>query len=172
MNKPEVIIISALAESNRVIGNKGKVPWNIPEDSKRFQELTLGYTVIMGRKTWEHDIEKSPLPQRRNIVISSSPQRLESEKRSDSTSDILFVRSLEEALGKSKDKKIFIVGGSSIYAEALGMADTLELTLVKGDFEGDTFFPEYQSLIGHQFELVKKEVHPEFRYETYKRISA
>ncbi len=170
MNKPEIIIISALAESNRVIGNNGKVPWRIPEDSERFQRLTLNHTVIMGRKTWEYDLEKCPLPQRRNIIISSSPERLQSEHLSDSTS--VFVKSLEEALKESEQEKIFIVGGSSIYAEALKLADTLELTLVKGDFEGDTFFPEYQPLIGHQFELVKKEIHPNFRYETYKRISA
>lgn len=173
MTKPEVIIISALAESNRVIGKEGKVPWNIPEDSKRFDLLTLNYTVVMGRKTWEADVEKSPLKNRRNIVISSEPEELEQEAPVlDTPSDLLFVKSIEEALEKSQDEeKVFIVGGASIYAQALEQADTLELTLVEGDFEGDTFFPDYQYLIGRKFELVKKEGHPGFRYETYKRIT-
>ena len=170
--KPEIIIISALAETNRVIGSNGKVPWKIPEDSERFQRITLTHTVIMGRKTWEYDLEKCPLPQRNNIVISSSSQPLEiSEECSNLTSSLLSAKSLEEALAKAEDQeKVFIVGGSSIYAQALKLTDTLELTLVEGEFEGDTFFPEYQYLIGSQFELVKKELHSGFRYETYKRI--
>ena len=67
--------------------------------------------------------------------------------------------------------KVFIVGGTRLYAEALPQADTLELTLVEGDFEGDTFFPPYDHLIGTQFELVKVDPQPGFRFETYQRIS-
>lgn len=173
MNKPEIVIIAALAESNRAIANKGKLPWTIPRDSKRFQELTLEHTVIMGRKTWENDLEKRPLPKRNNIVISSQDQEIDSaEQCLDYPFKLLFVKSLQEALEKSEElEQIFIAGGATIYAQALELADTLELTLVEGDFEGDTFFPEYQSLIDSQFELVGKEVHPGFRFETYKRIT-
>ena len=171
MNKPEIIIIAALAESNRVIAKDGKLPWKIPEDSQRFQTLTLNHTVIIGRKTWENDLEKHPLENRINIVISSSPEEIEMVSQSlSSPEQLLAFKSIKEALSKaSESEKIFIAGGASIYAEALELADTLELTLVEGDFDGDTFFPEYQSLIGSQFELVAKEVHPDFRYETYKR---
>lgn len=174
MNKPEIIIIAALAESNRVIANKGKLPWTIPTDSQRFQKLTLEHTVIMGRKTWENDLKKRPLTKRNNIVISSEEQEIDSsEQRLDYPFKLLFVKSIQEALEKSKEleEKVFIAGGASIYAQALELADTLELTLVEGDFEGDTFFPEYQSLIDRQFELVGKETHPGFRFETYKRIT-
>jgi len=172
MKKPEIIIIAALAESNRAIAQNGKLPWRIPEDSQRFQSLTLNHTVIMGRKTWENDLNNCPLKNRKNIVISSSPQRVKIESASLNNSDnILIFKSIKEALSKAAEtEKIFIAGGAVIYAQTIELADTLELTLVEGDFEGDTFFPEYQSLIGSQFELLAKEVHPGFRYETYKRI--
>lgn len=173
MIKSEIIIISALAESNRVIGKEGKLPWHIPEDSKRFETLTHNHTVVMGRKTWEFDVEKLPLRNRRNIVISSKPEEIKPKNSSlDYPFELLSVESLEAALEKSQDEeKIFIVGGASIYAQALELADTLELTLVEGMFEGDTYFPEYQYLIGSRFELVAKEVHPGFRYETYKIVT-
>jgi len=173
MNKPEIIIIAALAESNRVIAQNGKLPWTIPEDSQRFQSLTLNHTVIMGRKTWENDLNNRPLKNRINIVISSSPHKVKIALQSIIHPDELFVvNSIQEALSKaSKTEKIFIAGGATIYDQTLELADTLELTLVEGDFEGDTFFPEYHSLIDSQFELVAKEVRPGFRYETYKRIT-
>ena len=170
---PEIIIIAALAESNRAIAKDGKLPWTIPEDSQRFQSLTLNHTIIMGRKTWENDLNKRPLKDRINIVISSEPQKAQVESQSaDHSGEILFFKSIQEDLSNAlKAEKIFICGGSSIYAQALDLADTLELTLVERDFDGDTFFPEYQFLIGSQFELVAKEVRPGFRFETYKRIS-
>jgi dihydrofolate reductase len=172
MNKPEIIIIAALAESNRVIAKNGSLPWTIPEDSQRFQSLTLNHTVIMGRKTWENDLNNSPLKNRTNIVISSSPQEVKIASESiNSPEKILICESIKEALSKALEtEKIFIAGGASIYAQALEIADTLELTLVEGDFDGDTFFPEYQFLIGSQFELVAKQVRPGFRFETYKRF--
>ena len=160
MNKAEIIIIAALAESNRAIALNGELPWNIPEDSQRFESLTLSHTLIVGRNTWDSDLKNSPLKNHHIIVISSQPE------------EVLVFNSLSEALQKSQDlEKIFIAGGASIYAQALEIADTLELTLVEGDFDGDTFFPEYQHLIGSQFELVGKEERPGFRFETYKRIT-
>jgi dihydrofolate reductase len=173
MNKPEIIIIAALAESNRAIAKNGKLPWKIPEDSKRFQSLTLNHTVIVGRNTWEKDLKNSPLKNRNLIVISSNPEAVQMELRSiNYPEEVLVCNSLKEALEKAQDpEKIFIAGGASIYAQGLELANTLELTLVEGDFEGDTFFPEYQHLIGSQFELVAKEERPGFQFETYKRIA-
>ena len=173
MNKAEIIIIAALAESNRAIALNGELPWNIPEDSQRFESLTLNHTLIVGRNTWDSDLKNSPLKNHNIIVISSQPEEVEMELKSISYSEeVLVFNSLSEALQKSQDlEKIFIAGGASIYAQALEIADTLELTLVEGDFDGDTFFPEYQHLIGSQFELVGKEERPGFRFETYKRIT-
>jgi dihydrofolate reductase len=172
--KPEIIIIAALAKSNRLIGKNGKVPWSIPEDSQRFQAVTHGYPVIMGRKTWEHDLEKCPLANRLNIVITSTPQNAEvSEAGLRLALGVSFVTSLDEALKKADDaEKIYIVGGASIYTEALAIADTLDLTLVEGNYEGDTFFPPYEHLIGTQLTLATQLDRPGFSFVTYHRVPA
>ena len=73
MARPEFTIIAAIAEKNRVIGKDGKLPWYIPEDLKRFKRLTTGHAVLMGRRTFESIVERlgKPLPERRNVVLSS-----------------------------------------------------------------------------------------------------
>jgi dihydrofolate reductase len=172
INSPEVIIIAALSATDRVIGKDGKLPWSIPADSQRFQSLTEGYAVIMGRKTWESDVGRCPLPQRYNIVVSSQPQLGEIDADCLSQSlGVELVASVPLAIAQAQQfSKIFIVGGAGIYAAALAIADTWELTLVEGDYAGDTFFPEYQSLVDSKFKLVNVEKHPHFRYETYRKI--
>lgn len=173
MNKPEIIIISALAASTRVIARKGEIPWKIPEDTQRFDSLTLNHTLIVGRTTWEKDLKETPLKDRNIIVITSDIEAVKMEVQSvNYPEEVLVFNSIQEALETAQDtEKIFIAGGSSIYAQGLELADTLELTLVEGDFEGDTFFPEYQHLIGSQFELVAKQERPGYRFETYRRIT-
>ncbi len=133
--KPLISIIAAIGE-NREIGKNNKLLWHIPEDFKRFKEMTSGYPVIMGRKTFE-SIGK-PLPNRTNIIITRD-KNYKSE-------NCLITYSLEEAiqLAKTKDdKEIFIIGGGQIYEQAIGIADKLYLTVVKGGFDADTFFPVY-----------------------------
>ncbi len=171
-NQPEIIIIAALSAQHRVIGKDGKLPWSIPADSQRFQNLTQGHAVIMGRKTWESDVGRCPLPQRYNVIVSSQSElgAIDAECLRHSLG-VDLVHSLTAAIAKAAEfQKIFIVGGAGIYAEALTIADTWELTLVVGDYAGDTFFPEYQSLIDRRFRLVKMEDHQQFRYETYQKI--
>ncbi len=163
MTTREIIVIAALGETNQVIGNQGQVPWYIPEDSQRFGQLTWGHTVVMGRRTWLGDLGGQPLPGRRNIVISSTHP---------GQGAALFVTSLEAALDAAKGERVFIAGGARVYAEALPLADTLELTLVKGNYPGDTFFPPYRHLIGRQFTLIAEESHPGFRYVTYGRLAS
>lgn len=172
MNKPEVIIIAALAESNRAIARNGELPWKIPEDSQRFEALTRNHTIVVGRKTWDKDLKNSPPENRNIIVVTSNPQAVERELQSlHYPVTVLICTSVQEAVEKAKDsEKIFIAGGATIYAQALEIADIWELTLVEGDFEGDTFFPEYQYLIGDNFELVALEQRPGFRFETYRKI--
>lgn len=173
MSKPEVIIIAALAESNRAIANNGELPWNIPEDSQRVESLMRNHTIVVGRKTWEKDLKNSPPEDTNIIVITSNPQEVQTEIRSlNYPGDVLVFNSVQAALEAAKDReKIFIAGGASIYSQALEIANIWELTLVEGDFTGDTFFPEYQHLIGNKFELVAKEEHPGFRFETYKKVA-
>lgn len=127
-------IIAAIA-SNRAIGNDNKLLYWLPNDLKRFKALTTGHTIIMGRKTFD-SLPKGALPNRRNIVLS----------RSVSTIDGCDVYgSLEEALQHcTADEDIYIIGGASVYEQALPLADRLCLTEVHDTpAEADAFFPEF-----------------------------
>lgn len=158
-----MIVIAALAEPNRVIGKAGKLPWSIPEDLKRFQQLTLNHTVIMGRKTWEFDLGKRPLKQRSNIVVSKT--------LSNNIEGIQVARSLAQALQVAQSaEQVFIAGGAEIYAQSLQVADRWMLTLIESPYEGDAYFPAYQHLIGTEFELESVDPKDGYRFEQYRRI--
>ena len=136
-----VSAIAAISE-NRVLGNKGKIPWHIPEDMKFFKERTMGHALIMGRKTFA--AMGKPLPGRLNIVLSHDPTKNEN------TDNCFFTTSLEDALNYARDwekkndkPEIFIVGGGEIYKLALPCTDRLYLTIVEGNYDGDAFFPDY-----------------------------
>ena len=118
---------------NRVIGKDGALPWHISEDLKHFKQTTLGHAVIMGRKTFE-SIGK-PLPGRRNIVITS---------RADSFLGAETARTLPEAIDAARktDECPFIIGGASLFEEALPLTTKLFVTEIDRDFEGDTHFPD------------------------------
>lgn len=134
----EKIIIAAVSENN-VIGKKGKIPWDIPQDLKHFKQKTMGNPVIMGRKTYQSFPETvRPLPGRKNIVLTRSGF----EPQDDS---VEVVNSLEEAydLAVELSDKAFVIGGSSVYEEALEDADRIVLTEVHREVDGDTFFPEW-----------------------------
>lgn len=123
----------AIAGKNRVIGKKGGLPWYIPEELKRFKEITMGHPIIMGRKTYE-SIGKA-LPGRTNIIITSSPNY--------TAQGCIVVHSLDEALQRARADEVFIIGGGEIYKQALPKADKLYLTKIDTEIEGDTFFPDY-----------------------------
>ncbi|HTL88518.1 MAG TPA: dihydrofolate reductase [Leptolyngbya sp.] len=154
----ELILIAAIAQANGVIGDQGNLPWSIPEDLQRFRQLTLNHTVIMGRKTWEFDLQKRPLPQRHNVIVSS--QLLKSE-----TANIEFVRSLSEAFDRP-DEKMFVMGGASIYRQSLKFVNRMELTIVEGNYAGDTVFLEWRDRL-NEFELTQFEQRNGYRFETY-----
>ena len=126
-------IIAAMTKS-RVIGKNNQLPWHLSDDLKNFKKLTVGNTVIMGRKTFE-SIGR-PLPDRNNIVISSSMPPAE---------NIIVAKTVEEALQKAESfsKEIFIIGGASVYAQSLPFADRLYLSFIKKDYDGDVYFPEF-----------------------------
>lgn len=135
MKKPLISIIAAIG-SNRELGENNKLLWHIPEDLERFKEITSHHPVIMGRKTYE-SIGR-PLPERVNIIVTHD--------KNFSRPGCLTAGSLEEAItmARKKDKnEIFIIGGGQIYDQAIGIADKLYLTKVEGNFEADTFFPDY-----------------------------
>ncbi len=129
-------IIVAIS-NNRVIGKDNQLLWRMPADLKYFKSLTLGYPIIMGRKTFE-SIGK-PLPGRLNIVVTRNPSALRFQP-----SEILIFDSLEEAIASAKkhDNEIFIIGGGEIYKQALPFTNRIYLTKVDTEVEGDTFFPE------------------------------
>lgn len=129
-------MIAACAE-NRAIGKNNQLLWHIPEDFKYFKNKTAGHVVIMGKKTFE-SIGR-PLPNRTNIVITRDINyKIEG---------CIVCHSLEEALEKAKEieqqGEIFIIGGAQIYTLGMKYTDKLYITLVKGTFEADAFFPEY-----------------------------
>ncbi len=129
----KISIIVAMA-SNRAIGLHNKMPWHLSADLKRFKQITMGFPILMGRKTFE-SIGR-PLPGRTNIIISRNP-----DYRQDGC---LVVNDLETAL-KTADRyadEIFIIGGSALYDAVLPIADTIYLTQINRDFPGDTFFSD------------------------------
>lgn len=128
-----VSVIVAVA-SNGAIGCANKLLWHISEDLRRFKAITSGHPVVMGRKTFE-SIGK-PLPGRTNVVITRNGNY--------SAPGVSTAGSLEEAIGMfPESEEVFIIGGAEIYSQAMPIADKFYLTVVERDYEGDTFFPQW-----------------------------
>lgn len=120
------------------------MPWRISEDLKRFKTLTTGHTVLMGRKTFE-SLGK-PLPNRRNVVLSSKHLK-----------GVENYRSANEALrAVTSDDRVYIIGGGEVFKQFLPLVEEMYLTIIDGEYEGDAFFPEYEHLIGTEFTIVSK----------------
>jgi dihydrofolate reductase len=165
LSNPEIVLIAAVAEKNRVIGKDRDLPWHIPEDLKHFKRLTTGHPLLMGRKTFESIVHQfgGPLPERRMVVLTRRGVLSDYP-------DVETYPSIDAAMEALADEDtIFIGGGETIYEQFLPKADRLELTLVEGDYEGDTFFPEFEHLIGDVFERVREEPRDGFRFVTYER---
>ncbi len=138
----EIILIAAVSKNN-VIGMNGKIPWNIPGDIKHFRELTKSHPVIMGWKTFE-SIGR-PLPDRLNIVLS---------KTKNYSNGVFTYSNLDECINDLRGEfpfqegidysKVFLIGGSGVYAEGLSIADRMELTRVHKTVDGDAFFPLFK----------------------------
>ncbi|MBR5689777.1 MAG: dihydrofolate reductase [Prevotella sp.] len=141
-----ITIIAAVAK-NGAIGFENKLIYWLPNDLKRFKQLTTGHTVVMGRKTFE-SLPKGALPNRRNIVLSR-------QKRDFEGCDCY--PSLRKALASCQaDEEVFIIGGASIYKEALAVADRLCLTEIDDiPAQADTFFPK----IGEEWQEIAHEKH-------------
>ena len=138
----QVSIIAALGEG-RVLGKENKLLWHIPEDLRRFKELTRGHPVIMCRKTFDSIVGylKGPLPERTNIVITSQKEW--------SYPGVLVAHSVKDAITLGKmlgEGEVFIAGGEKVYAQALPLVDRLYLTLIEENKEGDVYFPRYEHM--------------------------
>jgi len=134
-------IIVAMSE-NRVIGRAGTLPWHLSADLKRFKKLTMGHAIVMGRKTYE-SIGR-PLPGRVSIVLSRDPKYL--------VAGVDVVENLEQALAKTREEEVFVIGGAQLYEIALPLAERLYLTEVGTTIDGDVFFPTCD---WSQWELIK-----------------
>ncbi|MDF2802493.1 MAG: dihydrofolate reductase [Anaerocolumna sp.] len=127
-----MIALIAACDRNGVIGYKGRIPWNIKGEQKRFKELTTGNIVVMGRLSFEEI--GHPLPGRTTLVLSNTFTY--------SDYNLLTVTSLSEAIAYGEDRDIYISGGARLYQEGLPIADKIYLTIIESEFTGDTFFPE------------------------------
>ena len=138
-----ISLIVAMAK-NRVIGNNNKMPWHLPADFAYFKKITSGHPIIMGRKTFESI--GHPLPGRRNIVVSRNPVF-----RADGVD---VVASLEAAIEVCGNADGFVIGGATLYAEALPRVERIYLTEVDASPKGDTLFPE---LDRHEWREIARE---------------
>lgn len=130
-----IISLIAAMDCNRLIGRDNGLPWHLPDDFKHFKAVTLGKPVIMGRKTFE-SIGK-PLPGRQNIVVSRSGFQAQG---------VESVSSIEQALTVAGNaEEVMIIGGANLYQQMIARADRLYLTQVDGQFEGDAWFPQFNS---------------------------
>ena len=127
------ISIIVAAATNNVIGRDGELPWRLPEDLKRFKQLTIGKPVIMGRLTYE-SIGK-PLPDRRNIVLSA--------RKGLNIEGCEVVDTPDAAIRLAGGaEEVMVIGGGGVYSQMLPMADRIYMTRIDATFDGDTFFPE------------------------------
>lgn len=160
-----MILIAAAAENN-ALGINNDLPWHLPDDFKRFKQLTTGHKIIMGRKTLE-SFPKA-LPKREHIVITRDRTYVPKF-------DCTVVHSLEDAIAQiDEGETAFIIGGGEIYKQSLELATKIELTRVHATVEADTFFPEIPEdgwdLIASEFHQKDERHKHAFTYETYIKV--
>jgi len=130
----EISIIAAVAD-NFAIGKANDLPWYLPADLKHFRQLTTGHAVVMGKRTFE-SLPKGPLPNRKNIVLTSimSEGVNEGYFEADSLEDAVYLCEHEE--------KVFIIGGATVYKQSINKVNTMYITWIHKSFTADTYFPE------------------------------
>jgi len=156
-----ITLIAAAAENN-ALGKDNDLLWHLPNDFKRFKEITSGHHIIMGRKTFESF--PKPLPNRTHIIITRQKEYL--------VENCIVVHSLEEAIAIApKNEEVFIIGGAQIYELSIPLADKIDLTRVHTSLDADAFFPEFNT---SEWNLVFSEKHFKdekhqynFTFETY-----
>lgn len=133
-----MISLMVAHDPDRVIGLNNDLPWHIPEDLAYFKEKTMGKAMVMGRKTYE-SIGR-PLPGRLSIIVTRN-------KDYSAVEGVVVVHDLDEAIAKASEyaEEVMIIGGAEIFKLSMEVADRLYITEIGQHFEGDTFFPEYNS---------------------------
>jgi dihydrofolate reductase len=153
-------LIAAVAK-NGTIGDKNNLPWHLPEDLKRFKELTAGKTVIMGRKTFDSIFARlgKALPNRTNVVITRQTDIKMPE-------GVIVQSSIEDALRSYGGSDVFVIGGGEIYRQTIDKADKLYITHVEKEVEGDTKFPDINP---EKWRLASTEKHDDYSFAIYER---
>jgi dihydrofolate reductase len=127
-----ITLIAAAAENN-ALGKDNQLVWHLPDDFKRFKQITSGHYIIMGRKTFESF--PKPLPNRTHVIIT--------RQKNYKVDGCIVVNSIEDAIKACpKEEEVFIIGGADIYNQSIDFADKIELTRVHANFEADAFFPK------------------------------
>jgi len=155
-----MICLIAAHDKHYVIGKDGWMPWTLPEDLAHFKKVTLHHDILLGRTTFE--AMGKPLPKRHTYVASSN-EALEYADES-----VTMVRHLDMFLQewKQKEATLFVCGGAMIYEKALPYADEMWISLVDGTYEGDTFFPKYDT---NDFQIISIEGKAGFAIYHYRR---
>lgn len=156
-----ITLIAAVAENN-ALGKDNQLLWHLPDDFKRFKNVTSGHYIIMGRKTFESF--PKPLPNRTHIIITRQ-KKYPSE-------NCIVVDSLQKAIAICPPAvELFIIGGGEIYNQSIEIADKLDITRVHNTFDADTFFPEIDL---NKWKLTSAEFHPkdekhqfDFTFQSY-----
>lgn len=141
-----ILSLIAAMSNNRVIGKNNTLPWHLPADLKHFKNMTLGKPIIMGRRTFE-SIGK-PLPGRQNIIMTR-------DKNYHATG-CTIIHSFEQIKSSTDAPEIMVIGGAELYTQLLSQAQRLYLTFIHADFEGDRYFPEWQT---NQWQEISREDH-------------
>lgn len=163
--RPEIALIAALTEEDRVIGLENDLPWHIPEDLEHFKRTTSGHALLSGRKTFEAILNQfgGPLPDRRHVVLTRSASFSEHP-------DVETTGSIPAAMELLADEElVYVGGGQSVYEQFLPAADRLVLTLIESPYEGDTYFPKFEHLLGWAFERTDLDQREGFRFVSYRR---
>lgn len=155
-----MIIIGPVAvAANRIIGGDNDLPWYLPEDLKHFKKITLGHTVLMGRKTYDSIVKRlgKPLPGRKNVVITRNVDFV-------APPEVLIFHNLDDALAALKDEDVYVIGGAQIFAAAFPSAEKIYITHVKKAYDGDVYFPEVD---WQQWDKIEEDPHEEYTFATY-----
>ena len=160
-----MIILIAATSKNNALGKDNKIIWHLPDDFKRFKELTSGHHIIMGRKTFESF--PKPLPNRTHVVIT--------RQKNYNPDGCIVVNSIEEAFEICpKNEDVFLIGGAEIYKLGLPFVDKIELTYINETFQADAFFPEIDfsdwKLTNEDFHAIDEKHDLDFSFQTYIRL--
>lgn len=159
-----ITLIAAAAENN-ALGKDNQLVWHLPDDFKRFKQITSGHYIIMGRKTFESF--PKPLPNRTHVIIT--------RQKNYKVDGCIVVNSIEDAIKACpKEEEVFIIGGADIYNQSIDFADKIELTRVHANFEADAFFPEINL---NNWKLIFEEKHVQdekhnfdFTFQTFVKV--